>query len=469
MPARDRRAGVERTIELSRWMVLIFAAVANNFPGLATGQSTAAVNLVLGAWGVFNLAATVMLLANRIPGRRLQVATIVLDLAVASGLVYLTGGYNSDLAVTFFIVVIASSLRFGLVGSMACAFVAGAAYFVVGFNVANHHLNTALVDALVSRLFLLFVVALSSNLLSRELVGERDAQVRRSIELEHAAFAELREVDRIKSEFMMLASHELRTPLTKIKAWLTLMHDAGDRLPQDARDEGLHELRLEAEHLARLTDNLLCIAQLELGEIRLKTAAVDLENVFREVIARFVESADHDRFAITVAPDAQRVLADHERLALVVACLIDNALKFSPELGAGACDHLPSGEQGARRGQGQRPPHPRQRCRPRLRLLLSGRVAAPPSARWVRCGSLPRTPAGRADGRQDLDRQLARTRQHVCRRAPGARLMRCPTNLRLQLRKDGQRVRNRRKPATTAVLRCANGHVWRGRPNLRNG
>jgi K+-sensing histidine kinase KdpD len=331
MPARDRRAGIERTIELSRWMVLIFAAVANNFPGLKTGQSTAAVNLVLGAWGVFNLAATVMLLANRIPGRRLQVATIVLDLAVASGLVYLTGGYNSDLAVTFFIVVIASSLRFGLVGSMACAFVAGIAYFVVGFTVANHHLDTTLVDALVSRLFLLFVVALSSNLLARELVGERDAQVRRSIELEHAAFAELREVDRIKSEFMMLASHELRTPLTKIKAWLTLMHDAGDRLPQDARDEGLHELRLEAEHLARLTDNLLCIAQLESGEIRLKTAAVDLENVFREVIARFVESADHDRFAITVAPDAQRVLADHERLALVVACLIDNALKFSPD------------------------------------------------------------------------------------------------------------------------------------------
>jgi signal transduction histidine kinase len=331
MPTRDRRVGIERTIELSRWMVLIFAAVANNFPGLATGQSTAAVNLVLGSWGVFNLAATVMLLAHRVPGRRLQVATIALDLAVASGLVYLTGGYNSDLAVTFFIVVIASSLRFGLVSSMACAVVAGLAYFIVGFNVANHHLDTALVDALVSRLFLLFVVALSSNLLARELVGERDRQLRRSIELEHAAFAELREVDRIKSEFMMLASHELRTPLTKIKAWLTLMHDAGDRLPQDARDEGLHELRLEAEHLARLTDNLLCIAQLESGEIRLKTAAVDLENVFREVIARFVESADHDRFAITVAPDAQRVLADHERLALVVACLIDNALKFSPE------------------------------------------------------------------------------------------------------------------------------------------
>ena len=450
-------------------MVLIFAAVANNFPGLATGQSTAAVNLVLGAWGVFNLAATVMLLAHRIPSRRLQVATIVLDLAVSSGLVYLTGGYNSDLAVTFFIVVIASSLRFGLVGSMACAFVAGVAYFVVGFNVASQHLDTTQIDALVSQLFLLFVVALSSNLLARELVGERDAQVRRSIELEHAAFAELREVDRIKSEFMMLASHELRTPLTKIKAWLTLMHDAGDRLPQDARDEGLHELRLEAEHLARLTDNLLCIAQLESGEIRLKTAAVDLENVFREVIARFVESADHDRFAITVAPDAQRVLADHERLALVIACLIDNALKFSPNsepvrvttYRAVNKVHVEVRDNGRR--------IPDSDVDRSLRLLLPGRIAAAPSARWIRRGPLPRAPAGRANGRQDLDRQLSRARQHVCGRAPGARVMRARAGLRLHLRKDGQRVRNPGKPAPAAVLRCANGHVWCGRPKLRNG
>jgi len=91
------------------------------------------------------------------------------------------------------------------------------------------------------------------------------------------------------------------------------------------------ELRLESEHLARLTDNLLCIAQLESGEIRLKTTAVDLEGVFREVISRFVETADHERFAMTIEPDSERVLADHDRLALVLACLIDNALKFSPQ------------------------------------------------------------------------------------------------------------------------------------------
>jgi len=328
---RDRRAAIERTIELIRWLVLIFAAVTNNFPGTTALSTRAGVNLVLGGWGVFNLTATIMLLARQFPGRRAQLATIALDITVASALVYLTGGFQSDLAIAFYLVVIASSLRFRLAGSMLCTLITIALYFVVGFIAAGHHLTPATLDAFATRTFLLFVVGLTSNLLARELVTARDQSLRQTIELEHAAFAELREVDRIKSEFIMLASHELRTPLTKIKAWLTLMQDAGELLPPDAREEGLMELRLESEHLARLTDNLLCIAQLESGEIRLKTTAVDLEGVFREVISRFVETADHERFVITIEPEAERVLADHDRLALVLACLIDNALKFSPQ------------------------------------------------------------------------------------------------------------------------------------------
>lgn len=328
---RDRRAGVERAIELSRWIVLIFAAVSNNFPGVGVGPRHSLINLVLGGWAVFNLTATLMLLAGRLPGRHVQLAMTALDISVAGALVYFSGGFQSELGVAFYLVIIAGSLRFRVIASLICTLVSAATYFTIGFIVANFQLTGSLIDVFATRTFLLFVVALTSNLLGRELVTARDRQIRQTIELEHAAFAELREVDRMKSEFMMLASHELRTPLTKIKAWLSLMHDAGERLPQEARDEGLAELRLEAEHLARLTDNLLCIAQLETGEIRLKTTAVELESVFREVISRFMESADHERFAMTVAPDAERVLADHERLALTLACLVDNALKFSPE------------------------------------------------------------------------------------------------------------------------------------------
>src|SRR5205807_3094914 len=134
-----------------------------------------------------------------------------------------------------YLVVIASSLRFRVAGSMLCTLITVSLYFVVGYVAAGHQLTASTLDTFATRTFLLFVVALTSNLLARELVTARDQSLRQTIELEHAAFAELREVDRIKSEFIMLAAHELRTPLTKIKAWLTLMQDAVERLPRDAR------------------------------------------------------------------------------------------------------------------------------------------------------------------------------------------------------------------------------------------
>ena len=92
-----------------------------------------------------------------------------------------------------------------------------------------------------------------------------------------------------------------------------------------SKEELHYELRIPIDHKAdRLSEMILAIDPQN-------TTAVELEGVFREVISRFVESADRERFAITISPDAERVLADHERLALVIACLIDNALKFSPE------------------------------------------------------------------------------------------------------------------------------------------
>ncbi len=327
---RDRRAGVERVIELCRWSVLIFAAVGNNFPGQPRSATSSAVNLILGGWGLFNLSATLALLLHRLPGRRTQLAVLFMDLAVASALVYLTGGFASNLGIVFYVIIAISSLRFGIIGSTVCALTIGTLYVAVGLA-ASDPLTHSLADVLASRLFLFFVVSLGTCLLSREMVAARARQLAHTADLEHAVYAELREVDRIKSEFIMLASHELRTPLTKITAWLALMQDGGDRLPHEARQEGFQELRTEAEHLGRLTDNLLCIAQLESGEIRLRPTAVDFGSLLGQVVSRFVQIADRGRFLVNIDADLGCLHVDEERLALVLACLIDNALKFAPD------------------------------------------------------------------------------------------------------------------------------------------
>ncbi|HET9051465.1 MAG TPA: ATP-binding protein [Candidatus Dormibacteraeota bacterium] len=326
---RDRRAGAERTIEVGRWVMLIYAAITANFPA-PTGMQVTAVNALLGAWAVFNLVLTVTLLAGHIPAQRMQYLMTALDILVATALVALTGGFTSPFAISFFAVVIASSLRFGLLGSLCCALLVSLVDLFTGMAVSGWITRSQL-DTYLSHLFLYLVVALVSSLLVREMVRSRADRLEHTHRLEHAAFQELREVDRLKSEFIMLASHELRTPLAKVRGWLSLMHDAGDRLPPEAHAEGLEVLRGEIEHLARLTDNLLCIAQLESGEIRLKTRPVVVGHLVDQVLTRFVEAADRPRIQTAVGDGASIVLADPDRLALALACLIDNALKFGPE------------------------------------------------------------------------------------------------------------------------------------------
>jgi signal transduction histidine kinase len=326
---RDRRAGAERTIELGRWVVLIYAAITANFPAPVTSHIDA-VNALLGGWAVFNLALTVALLSRRVPGQRMQYLMTGLDIVVATALVSLTGGFASPFAITFFAVVIASSLRFGLIGSVCCALLVSLVDLFAGMAISGW-VTRGQLDTYLSHFFLYLVIAFIASLLTREMVGARARRMEHTYRLEHAAFAELREVDRLKSEFIMLASHELRTPLAKVKGWLSLMQDAGDRLPRQAHAEGLEVLRRETEHLARLTDNLLCIAQLESGEIRLKTGPVNTAQLFDQVLARFVETADRSRIRIDIGEGANLVLADRERLALALACLVDNALKFGPE------------------------------------------------------------------------------------------------------------------------------------------
>jgi signal transduction histidine kinase len=337
----DRRAAVERVIELGRWLVLILTAASANFPSPSRGAG--AVNLILGAWALFNLALTVSLVARHLPGRRTQYAMTAVDMTVATALVYLDGGVSSTFGLTFYAVVIAGSLRFGLWGSLLCAAVVSSLYLGAGAAAAGA-VTPATVDLFLSHLLLFLLIAVTSTMVSSELVSARARQMAHTLKLEHAALLELREVDRVKTEFIMLASHELRTPLAKVKGWLALMQDAGDRLPAEAQREGIEVLRSETEHLARLTDNLLCIAQLEAGEIRLKTAPVRLDEVFAQVATLFGDPRERGRLTCVADSDGRDVLADRDRLVLVLACLVDNALKFSPD---GAAVRLDADRDGA--------------------------------------------------------------------------------------------------------------------------
>ncbi len=134
----------------------------------------------------------------------------------------------------------------------------------------------------------------------------------------------------VTDEYVALAGHELRTPLTSITAYSELIADAPD-LSADVR-EMVDVVERNSRHLRHLIDQLLDLAGLDSGHIRIADGAVDLSTVVREAVDRVRESAAHRDITIDIeAPAGLRVRGDTDRLRQVVVNLLDNAVKFSPD------------------------------------------------------------------------------------------------------------------------------------------
>lgn len=175
----------------------------------------------------------------------------------------------------------------------------------------------------------LLPIALSASRTLRERnakLGEQAAQLGELLEREQQTVAELRELDRMKDDFVAAASHELRTPLTAIIGALRTLEQpalAGDRLTQD---ELISAARQRAELLFRLVRNLLRGAHLEDAAGELNVQDVDLRTLLESVIHDFPDGPARVRADIE---DLGTIRTDGRRLGDILSNLIDNALKFS--------------------------------------------------------------------------------------------------------------------------------------------
>lgn len=156
-------------------------------------------------------------------------------------------------------------------------------------------------------------------------------------ELEHTstnlaqALDRLREVDRLKNEFFANISHELRTPLTLILAPVDLLLESSE-----VRSEELSVIKRNAERLLRLIDDLLDLARLEVGGIRLQMARLDLDDLLQRVVDAAAPSARAHGLKLTAKScgPIEDMWGDRHRLEIVLTNLIGNALKFTPEGGS---------------------------------------------------------------------------------------------------------------------------------------
>ena len=169
---------------------------------------------------------------------------------------------------------------------------------------------------------------------SHELEQKSQALLAATAELQ-AANERLRELDRLKDDFVSTVTHELRTPLTSIRAFSEILRDNPD-LETVERQKFLGIVIQESERLTRLINQVLDLAKLESGRAEWQVGDVELEPLIEESIAATSQLflgrgvALEKRLAQGVPP----VRADRDRILQVLINLLSNAAKFAPE-GAG--------------------------------------------------------------------------------------------------------------------------------------
>jgi signal transduction histidine kinase len=169
------------------------------------------------------------------------------------------------------------------------------------------------------------LAAVSENY--REL-QERNQQLQQAVD-------RLRELDRLKSNFLATVSHELRTPLTSIIGYSEMLTEgiAGELVGEQL--EFVQTIREKGEQLLQLIKNLLDLSKLESGTMSVKRAPVHIDQVLRQVVSTLLPTARKKGVVLEAqAPtDLPEVHGDSEKLRQIFLNLTENAIKFTPVSG----------------------------------------------------------------------------------------------------------------------------------------
>jgi signal transduction histidine kinase len=166
--------------------------------------------------------------------------------------------------------------------------------------------------------------------------ADLEAQVAvRTRELQ-ASNVRLKELDRLKSEFVSHVSHELRTPLTSVKGYVDYLLEgiAGELSP--LQRDFLTRLKGNADRLLRLITDLLDLARIESGQMMLYLERLRVREIVAEVLEMLRPLAVEKGIELGIegAEAGDMVRADRDRLHQVLLNLTHNAIKFTPPGGA---------------------------------------------------------------------------------------------------------------------------------------
>ena len=145
---------------------------------------------------------------------------------------------------------------------------------------------------------------------------------------------ELRRLEHIRKDFVANVSHELRTPLTSIKGYVEALLDGGKDDP-NTTVRFLDIILKQSDRLNLILEDLLQLSKIESGQVQFKQEPLHIGSVVDRTIAMIKPLADKKQHQLRaeIGADLPLIKGDEERLVQVLANLLDNAIKYTPEGG----------------------------------------------------------------------------------------------------------------------------------------
>lgn len=143
----------------------------------------------------------------------------------------------------------------------------------------------------------------------------------------------LREVDRLKTEFLASMSHELRTPLNSIIGFADVLLEGVDGELNEFMQEDVKLIRDSGEHLRTLIDDILDMSKIEAGKMELRYERIDMYQMAHDIISTATPLAKEKglRLNLFIHNDDIVVEADRTRLRQILWNIVGNGIKFTKQ------------------------------------------------------------------------------------------------------------------------------------------
>lgn len=140
-----------------------------------------------------------------------------------------------------------------------------------------------------------------------------------------------RVADASRNSFVAQATHELRTPLTNIRLYVDGLLEEPDLEPAK-RAQSINVISQEARRLERIVGDMLSVAEIEAGQLKLRRGDVRLDAMFTELKGDFREQAEQKdiKLVFDLPPKLPVIGGDRDKLMLTLHNLVGNAIKYTP-------------------------------------------------------------------------------------------------------------------------------------------